>query len=157
LRRGDVREDGGTPILDIKPNAQRGVKTDESQRMLPIHPAIIAEGFRDYVNGLPADPKGPVFPDVTADKNGEHSVNAQAMMSRWIKGTVKITEANKAPAHTWRHRMEDNLRKVRALPEIQDAVTGRYNPRNSGAGYGIGYRGMPAEVLIESSKVPSPV
>lgn len=62
-----------------------------------------------------------------------------------------------APAHSWRHRMEDELRKVRALPEVQDAITGRHNPRNAGAGYGKGFRGMPAEVLKDLEKVPSPL
>lgn len=53
--------------------------------------------------------------------------------------------------------MEDELRKVRALPEVQDAITGRHNPRNAGAGYGKGFRGMPAEVLKDLEKVPSPL
>jgi integrase len=157
MKRGNVREEGGVPILDIRPNAQRAGKNDTFQRMMPLHPALIAEGFLDYVASLPADPKGPLFPQVTADKKGERSVNAQASMSRWIKGTMKITDATKAPAHSWRHKMEDDLRKVRAPAEVQDAITGRHNPRNSGAGYGKGYRGMPAEGLVELSRVPSPV
>lgn len=53
--------------------------------------------------------------------------------------------------------MEDELRKVRASPEVQDAITGRHNPRNAGAGYGKGYRGMPAELLRDLERIPSPV
>jgi hypothetical protein len=53
--------------------------------------------------------------------------------------------------------MEDELRKVRALPEVMDAITGRNNPRNAGAGYGKGFRGMPAEVLSDLRRIPSPL
>jgi hypothetical protein len=53
--------------------------------------------------------------------------------------------------------MEDELRKVRAPAEVVDAITGRHNPRNAGAGYGRGFRGMPAEVLKELERIPSPV
>ncbi len=53
--------------------------------------------------------------------------------------------------------MEDELRKVRALPEVQDAITGRHNPKNAGAGYGRGFRGMPAEVLKDLARVPNPL
>jgi hypothetical protein len=52
--------------------------------------------------------------------------------------------------------MEDELRKARAPAEVQDAITGRHNPRNAGAGYGKGYRGMSDETLKELRKVPLP-
>lgn len=158
LRRRDVRKEGGVWILDVRPTAQREGKNETFQRMLPIHPGVIEEGFLGYVSALPPDPNGPLFPSITASvKAGSRATNAQAEHGRWMRGTVKITDARKAPAHSWRHRMEDELRKVRALPEVQDAVTGRHNPRNAGAGYGKGFRGMPAEVLKDLERIPSPV
>ena len=157
MRRRDVRKDGGVWILDIRPTVQREGKNETFQRMLPLHPAVIAEGFLGYVEGLPADPTKPLFPALPADPRGARVVPAQSKMGRWMRGTVGITDPRKAPAHSWRHRMEDELRKVRALPEVQDAITGRYNPRNAGAGYGKGFRGMPAEVLEDLGRIPSPV
>lgn len=157
LKRGDVREEDGIPILDFKPTALRGGKNRTFQRLVPVHPAIIAEGFLDYVKTLPDDAKGPLFPDVTANASGDRSVNGQASMMRWLRGKVKITDPDKGPSHSWRHRIEDDLRRARAPEEVVDAITGRHNPRNAGAGYGRGYRRMPAEVLIELRKVPSPV
>lgn len=54
--------------------------------------------------------------------------------------------------------MEDELRRVTdARDEHIDALTGRHNPRNAGAGYGRGLRRMPAEVLKVLSQVPSPL
>ncbi|WP_374437305.1 DUF6538 domain-containing protein [Tabrizicola sp.] len=157
LRRGDVRQEVGVMILDIRPTEARAGKNETMQRMIPLHPALIAEGFLRYVAELPVDPSGPLFPSITASKDGTRTTNAQVAHGRWVRDVVGIKDPKKVPAHSWRHRMEDELRKVRALPEVQDAITGRFNPRNAGAGYGKGFRGMPDEVLKDLARVPSPV
>lgn len=157
LKRGDVRQEGGVWLLDLKPTDEREGKNATFQRLLPLHPALIAEGFLGYVAGLPGKPAAPLFPSLPADPRGSRVGPATTKLGRWMRGTVGITDPCKAPAHSWRHRMEDELRKVRALPEVQDAITGRHNPRNAGAGYGKGYRGMPDEVLKDLAKVPSPL
>jgi integrase len=156
LRRGDVRQEGGVWLLDVKPTDQRQGKNATFQRLIPLHPAVIAEGFLDYVATLPSDPAGPLFPSLPPDPRGSRVGPATTRLGRWVRKRLGITDPAKAPAHSWRHRMEDELRKARAPAEVQDAITGRHNPRNAGAGYGIGFRGMPAEVLRELEKVPSP-
>ncbi|MBS7811224.1 hypothetical protein KHU32_09770 [Roseococcus sp. XZZS9] len=157
MRRGHVRQDGGVWIFDMIPTEQREGKNATFQRMIPLHPAIIAEGFLEYLTAFPKDPAKPLFPDLAPDPRGGRVTPAISKMGRWLRGTVKIIDAKKAPNHSWRHRMEDELRKVRALPEVQDAITGRHNPRNAGAGYGKGFRGMPVEVLKDLGRVPSPL
>ncbi len=158
MRRGDVRREGDVWIFDVRPISGREGKTDNFQRMIPIHPAIIAEGFLAYVDGLPAAPSGPLFPSLSPDPSGSRTIPGTSKMGRWIRGAkVGIKDPKKAPNHSWRHRIEDELRKVRALPEVQDAITGRFNPRNAGEGYGKGFRGMPDEVLRDLAKVPCPV
>ncbi|WP_143020997.1 hypothetical protein [Belnapia rosea] len=157
LRRGDVRQDSGVFVLDLNPTAERAGKNDIFQRLIPVHPALIQEGFLDYVRALPPAPAGPLFPDLAVAADGTRTGTATVVHRRWLRGTVGIQDPRKAPAHSWRHRMEDQLRISRAPPEVVDAITGRHNPRNAGAGYGRGYRGMPDEVLKELAKVPSPL
>lgn len=157
LRRCDVRDEAGVVILDIRPTDARAGKNETMQRMIPLHPAIIEEGFLEYVARLPDDPLGPLFPSVAARKDGTRTTNAQAAHGRWMRNVVGIKDPKKAPAHSWRHRMEDELRKARISHEAQDAITGRHNPRNAGAGYGKGFRGMPDEVLKDLQEVPSPL
>jgi len=156
LRRRDVRERDGVMVLDIVPLVARAGKNGIAQRMIPLHPAMIAEGFLKYVASLPPDDGGPLFPSIAPDPQGSRVHPATVQSGRWVRDVVGIKELNKAPNHSWRHRMEDELRKVRALPEVQDAITGRNNPRNAGAGYGKGFRGMPDEVLKELQRIPSP-
>lgn len=157
----DVRRKAGVVVLDIR--ARRvgrnddGLKNSESQRMVPLHSAIIAEGFMDYVAALPAG--SALFPDLRIRKRGygRRGESATQRHSRWLRLKVGITDARKAPAHSWRHRMEDELRRARVLPEAADAITGHKNPGNSGAGYGRGFRGMPDELAKEIEKLPSPL
>jgi integrase len=156
MRRRDVRQDSGVWVLDFVPLSGRAGKNAIFQRMVPLHPAVIVEGFLKYVDALPKTPDGPLFPDLTAAKDGSRTIAATSAHGRWVRDVAKITGADKAPAHSWRHRMEDELRKARAPAEVQDAITGRHNPRNAGAGYGKGYRGMPDETLKELRKVPPP-
>lgn len=154
-RACDVREEAGTWILDIVPTAGRALKTDQAQRMVPLHPALIAEGLLEYVQGLPAD--GPLFPDLKPGRYDSRGETATKNHSRWMRGPkVGIADPRKAPAHSWRHRMEDQLRIARVPTEAQDAITGRDNPRNAGANYGRGFRGMPDQTLRELARVPSP-
>ncbi|MBR0653230.1 hypothetical protein GXW78_26495 [Roseomonas terrae] len=156
-RRCDVRQDSGVTILDIRPTEARAGKNETMQRMIPLHSALIAEGFLRYVAALPGNPAGPLFPSIVARKDGTRTTNAQVMHGRWMREVVGIKDPKKAPAHSWRHRMEDALRIARVSQEAQDAITGRHNPRNAGAGYGKGFRGMPDEVLKDLERVPSPV
>lgn len=157
LKRGDVRQEAGVWIFDIRPHEGRQGKNATFQRMLPVHPALEAEGFLDYVATLPADPKGPLFPTIPPDPAGSRVSPATTRHGEWMREKVGIKDPQKAPAHSWRHRMEDSLRKARVPEEVVDAITGRHNPRNAGADYGWGFRRMPAEVLKELAKVPSPV
>lgn len=157
LRRKDVREENGVSFLDIRPHEARPGKNATMQRMIPLHPAVLAERFLTYVTTLPDNPDGPLFPCIPPDPRGKRDTTAQARLGRWTRGKLDLKDQKKAPAHSWRHRMEDELRKVGAHPEMMDAITGRHNPRNAGAGYGKGYRGMPSEVLKVLRRIPSPL
>jgi integrase len=153
LRRRDVRAEAGVLILDIVPTESRQGKNATFQRMLPVHPAIVDEGFIGYLDTIPSD--GPLFPDLLPNSAGR-ARNAEVNHRRWVRGAVGIIGPRKAPAHSWRHRMEDQLRLIRAPEEVVDAITGRHHPRNAGAGYGKGFRRMPDEVLKELRRIPVP-
>ncbi len=153
LRRRDVRQEAGVWILDIVPTEARAGKNPTFQRMAPLHPAVLAEGFLDYIAGLKAD--GPLFPDLLPNKHGSRAATAETNFRRWVRGRAGLKDSRKPPSHGFRHRMEDALRRARVPEEVMDALTGRNNPRNAGAGYGRGFRRMPDETLKELSKVPA--
>lgn len=76
--------------------AGRTLKNPGSQRMVPLHPALIAEGFVDYVRGLPAT--GPLFPQLSLGADG---TRASARHARWVR-ELGITARFTAPAHALR-------------------------------------------------------
>ena len=61
LTRDDILSDAGVWYFDVHEESEgRSVKNGE-RRHVPIHPALIAEGFLDYVQGVGA--VEPLFPD----------------------------------------------------------------------------------------------
>jgi integrase len=55
LRKEDVLDVEGIPCLRI--TAEAGpLKTPNSERIIPIHSALIAEGFLTFIAALPAGP-----------------------------------------------------------------------------------------------------
>lgn len=155
LTAGDIRRDRDTGIMFIAINedmAGKSVKTSQS-RNVPIHPALIDEGFLKLTENLDADE--PLFPDKKADIHGNRGGRSWQVTGRWVRETVGITDPRKAPDHSWRHRMEDELRAVEAPEDVRDALLGHAR-RTMGRTYGV--RGEALRRLHAAlSKVPNPM
>jgi len=152
--REDIREVRGVWCLDIHPDRPTGgLKTPQAQRRVPLHAALVGEGFVTYAQGLPAG--SPLFPDLRPGYYGGRGETATKRYGRWVRGRG-ITGKDKAPAHSWRHRMMDLLRQARVPREAVDAILGHDNATNAGAGYGDGFRAWPDELARELAKVPPP-
>ena len=132
---------GGWALHIHKNGPGRSLKTPQSQRKVPLHPALIAEGFLDYLAGLP--PGSPLFPDVGLDKFGSRKGRAGNIHSRWVREVVGIKDTLKDPAHAWRHLFEDRGRGAGLPQPVIDAFMGHKNAQNKAEGYGRGYRFMP--------------
>jgi integrase len=157
LRREDVRfatpeqaskggEAGGSVA---EPKRRRGVyflrltnegegqtlKNRASRREVPLHPAILEAGFLDFATAVP--PGGYLFPEVTAGKYGNKGDGASRDYRKWARNTVGIVDP-RLTAHSWRHRIEDQLRDVGAPEDIRDALTG-HATKSMGGRYGRGH------------------
>ena len=152
------RHDGNGPwFLHVHRNGPgRTLKNAQSERMIPLHPALITEGFLDYVARLPAG--SPLFPDLKPDKFGRRAGTATKKHGRWVRKTVGIADPRKDPAHAWRHRFKDACRRVKGMPrEAIDALMGHKNPANEGESYGRGYRFMPEETAAWVAQIANPL
>ncbi len=158
----DVMEIDGVDVLritdegDIDQDTPRSLKNEDSRRDVPIHPALIAEGFLDYVRGLPAG--SPLFPDAKPDKVfGLRSTNAGKKLSRWLKQDLGITDDRISPNHSWRHWFIGACRRVGMNPEVRSALTGHSAKMDESAGYGDAMKTF-VHVLADSiAKVRPPV
>jgi integrase len=152
LTRGDVGQWGAIWFLDVNEDAPgKTVKTGQ-RRHVPVHPALLAEGFIEYVESLPAD--AALFPDKRADVHGNRGGRGWNQVGKWVRETVGITDERKVPNHSWGHRMEDELRTQEVPEDARDAILGHAR-KTTGRQYGIRGEAL-ARLHRELSKVPVP-
>jgi integrase len=149
----DIERIGPYYVLNI-PEA----KNPGSVRKVPLHPALIAEGFiEDYVEKLPQN--GALFPDLTPDRFGRRSGTGTKRIGRWLRGLQKETGVllvdtkRYVPNHSWRHRFKSEARRVRMEEEVHDALTGHREGKVS-RDYGEYYVETVLGPAISSMKSP---
>jgi integrase len=122
LRKEDVRKEGRINFIRIAPSTDKGheIKTSASRRDVPLHRAVIAEGFLKYV----AKAKdGWLFGELPAGRYGKRGDAASKRYGRWQREEVGIKD-KRAVAHSWRHRMEDQLRDIETPEEVANSILG---------------------------------
>lgn len=151
-----AQRDGGLWVLRIHGEAEGNtLKTLHSERLVPLHHALVAEGFVQYVTALPAGSR--LWPKLKPNMHGLFGDYASKEHGRWVRGTVGITDTRKDPAHAWRHRFEDEARRAHIPQDVRDGILGHHNPKNEGEGYGHGHRFMPDVTGPHLARMRSPV
>nr|WP_294520836.1 hypothetical protein [uncultured Rhodopila sp.] len=153
----DVLTLDGIAVIRIHDEGEdgRSLKNEDSRRTIPIHPALIAEGFLRYVASLP---KGsPLFPDVPPDAVfGLRGVSGSRRVGAWVR-SLGITDPHIGPNHSWRHWFIGACRRVSMHVEVRSALPGHAAKLDESAGYGDGM-GTFVQVLFDAiSKVSCPV
>jgi hypothetical protein len=88
------------------------LKTKVSIRTVPLHSALLAEGFLTYVESVG---DGPLFPQLRLDGYGRRAGQASTDLSDWLRKVVKITDPAKV-FYSHRHTAISYLRNTR-LPD----------------------------------------
>ncbi|RCW85429.1 DUF6538 domain-containing protein [Phyllobacterium bourgognense] len=139
LEKRDIFNIGDDWFFQIRVGGDRTTKTMKG-RKVPIHPAIIEEGFLLFVN---AAPQGRLFTHVRVEQNTRDWIREKVMTGR--------KENNPAPNHGFRHLFED-LRFGKLSQEAAYYITGR-SMSGSGALYGKSDTMLPA-LAEEMRKFP---
>ncbi len=103
----DVKARDGLFFLDVNRNHPwKRLKEDASVRELPLHPALIREGFLEYVASLRSEDF--LFPSMRPpSRDGEPGSRAMNKYSAWVKSYVSAEGLD--VAHGWRHRFKTAL------------------------------------------------
>lgn len=135
------------------PEQNPELKSDNAERKIPLHPALVPEGFFAYVGSLPKD--GPLFPNLKPDRFGRRGGNGSKRVQRWVRSKVKITDKRKAPSHSWRHRFRSIVRNPRygIGEDVADYMSGHGGSGGEGRSYG-GYRDA---MIVAIGRLPSPL
>lgn len=142
LRVEDVVEIEGVPCLNLslfdadgRRVEDKRLKTETSERFVPIHPRLMEGGFADFVAELDATSR--VFPKLQKGPDGRYS----HAFSKWF-GRFKKSVGFGEPAlvfHSFRHGFRDACRKANISDETAHALGG-WASSNEAAKYGD--RGM---------------
>lgn len=116
----DFFESEGHWFLELTTSGKRSLKTANSRRTLPLHRALIAEGFLAFVQSLP---DGPLFPKGSADA-----------ITRWFH-KLEGMHVGVSPNHGWRHLFKDLCRRYEVNDDARHYLTG-HSTGGADQGYG---------------------
>jgi integrase len=145
LRAEDVICISGVHCFRITPDAGP-LKTTSSERIVPLHPALVEAGFLKFAQGTK---QGALFPSLKPDVFGSRGGNATKILGRWVRG-LGVTDERLSPNHSWRHRFKTLSRRHGLAIDIANAITGHHR-KTVADGYGE----FPIEALYrELVKIP---
>jgi integrase len=133
LERNDVVLDTPIPHITLQPNSARRLKTESSERKIPLVGASLWAATQAFELLSGADEKY-LFPRYT--KGGKCNANsASAALNKWMKPYVE----GGCVIHSFRHSMRDRLREIECPSDIIDQIGG-WSCSSVGQNYGIGYK-----------------
>jgi integrase len=130
LKASDVAHNDivGAQCIFIKTEKRSGkrLKTEQSERFVPLHPQLIAAGFLKYVSEQIAERGATawLFPKVAPGTTGKSAFSK--WFGRYI-GAHGITDGTKV-FHSFRHSFVDALRLAGVGEEINIALLGHTDP-----------------------------
>lgn len=151
LWRSRVTMVNGQHVIEIQPAPDAGtIKTEESERTLPLHPALINEGFLDFVRQRG---DGPLFYGRSSgNREKKHaSKSVSDRLAKWIRENG-FTDKRKAPNHAFRHWFKSTLINSGEDSRVVDKLQGHADKSDAATYYAANYDRM----LAALKKLPLP-
>ena len=126
-----VRDIDGVTVLDLKPAEDGGTfKNAGSERVVPVHPALIEAGFIEFTRDIK---KGPLFYGRSSERSERHvSKGVVNHLAAWIRKQPNFDDPRKAPMHAFRHWWKTAASRV-GMPDSQaDFIQGHKTQSESG-------------------------
>jgi integrase len=153
LRKRDVREERGVLCFDVNGDEGKGLKTDASWRLVPVHPRLVELGLPAFIA---AQPDGFLWPEKlrrTADPRKGNFDRLSRLLNDRLR-RAGITDRRKV-VHSFRHTVATRLKEADVQDftiseilghEVGDITMGRYGKRVS-----------PSRLLAALSKLTLPI
>jgi integrase len=130
-------ESFGTPVVTIIKDRNRGkrLKTQSSQRAVPLHKELLRLGFLELVSSVRKDQGANswLFPEIAPDKLG-----ALKGWTKWFSRYIcdrDVASPDKV-FHSFRHGFKDALRAGKVGEDVIDALTGHSTKGSVSRSYG---------------------
>jgi integrase len=135
-----IRCSDGVTYVAIDPIDDEGrLKTAESKRAVPIHDQLVRAGFLDYVAERVKSGGGPLFPQLKANARGQYGAKWGDWWRRYVRGALKITDKRISSAHSLRHVLITECRRLEFREDYERALVDhvrRGGRRDAHDGYG---------------------
>jgi len=122
----DIQEIAGIPCFNVRPDpsakGSKRLKTEASERLVPVHPTLLGIGFMAYVEAQRAKGVTKLFPDLRLSTTGYYS----DPFSKWFRRFLVAAGADgpRTCFHSFRHSFRDALRQASVDHEIGLALGG---------------------------------
>lgn len=114
----------GISVMEIAPAEDGGrLKNALSERTVPIHPALVEQGFLDFARSRG---DGPLFYQRTSgDPERAHASKSVAnKVARWVREQAGFQNERKDPSHAFRHFFKSQLLTRGVQDSLADAIMG---------------------------------
>jgi len=129
--------------LDTNAKSEKNLKTQASERTVPVHPQLLKMGFAAFVEQRRKNGKSPrLFPELGKAETGYFSDNFSKWFGRFLAHAIGY-QPRGATFHSFRHMFRDALRNADVSIEKAEALGGWTSHRSEEARYGSGFS-MPA-------------
>ncbi|MCJ2068779.1 site-specific integrase [Methylobacterium sp. J-030] len=123
-----VTVEEGVPVLRITPAPDgASLKTVGSERVIPMHPAVLASGFIEFARSR----NGPLFygsrprRKIREDGEGKHpSKGTSNRVSEWVRKQPGFQDKRKDPNHAMRHWLKSAAAKAGVLDSVANHIQG---------------------------------
>ena len=165
LRVKDVLQDGDRWFFSVNREDGRRVKTRSSIRHVPIHRRLVELGLIAHVEAVKEDrgANAALFREAMTGADGRDPIAPFIQwMSRFLRGTVKITDERKS-FYSLRHSFAASCRLAEIDEETREAIMGHMNDGRVSRRYGrSGNSALPHAILsraidkieYNSSRIP---
>lgn len=131
--RSVKREDGEDIwFFDL---TDRRLKTEQSQRLIPMHPAMIELGWLEHVAALREAGEAWLFPDLLHDNPRGAGHEFSKWWGNW--STKNGFGDAETTFHSWRHTWKRGARRSPVKEEMHDVISG-HKGQTVSRGYGAG-------------------
>lgn len=154
LDLADIVNNKGIPCISINNRGEdKSVKNFTSERIIPIHPALLELGFLRYVEFQRKSKQKKLFSELNQTDRGKYTRAVQGWFARYLD-KLGITGSDKV-FHSFRHTFETKAVEVKIPAEYQNAICGW---ADRGTGQRIYGRTKDIKVVLnEISKIKYPL
>lgn len=124
LELDEIECESGHWQIEVKPNSLRGLKTDSSERVMPVSSELLRLGFIQYVEALRAAGEWLLFPELLPE-SGIGTLGGGFYKTRWTHLAKKLPFLVKGQAnHSFRHTAIDEMKGAGISGELRADFAG---------------------------------